>query len=107
MQHAFDEHLATNRYYDRNFQAEAAKILPGEYCVSDRGMLLVTVVGSSLAFSLGMGASSYLGTVIPAAISGYAIGGTTLGAFGVMACGTVFAIGFAVAAGAYVNHFSS
>ena len=24
-----------------------------------------------------------------------------------MACGTVFAIGFAVAAGAYVNHFSS
>lgn len=67
----------------------------------------VQVVGSSLAFSLGLGASSYLGAVIPAAISGYAIGGTTLGALGVMACGTVFAIGFAVAAGAYVNHFSS
>lgn len=67
----------------------------------------VQVVGSSLAFSLGMGASSYLGTVIPAAISGYVIGGTTLGALGVMACGTVFAIGFAVAAGTYVNHFSS
>lgn len=49
MQHAFDEHLATNRYYDRNFQAEAAKILPGEYCVSDRGMLLVTVLGSCVA----------------------------------------------------------
>lgn len=49
MQHAFDEHLASNRYYDRNFQAEAAKILPGEYCVSDRGMLLVTVLGSCVA----------------------------------------------------------
>lgn len=49
MQHAFDEHLATNRYYDRSFQVEAAKILPGEYCVSDRGMLLVTVLGSCVA----------------------------------------------------------
>ena len=49
MQHAYDEHLANNRYYDRNFQAEAAKILPGEYCVSDQGMLLVTVLGSCVA----------------------------------------------------------
>ena len=65
------------------------------------------VVGSSLAFSVGIGAATYLGASIPAAISGYAIGGTTLGALGVMASGTVFAIGFAVAAGAYVNHFSS
>ena len=31
MQHAFDEHLANNRYYDRHFQIDAAKILPGEY----------------------------------------------------------------------------
>ena len=49
MQHAYDESLASNRYYDRNFQAEAAKILPGEYCVSDQGMLLVTVLGSCVA----------------------------------------------------------
>lgn len=49
MQHAFDEHLAANRYYDRNFQSEAAKILPGEYFVSDQGMLLVTVLGSCVA----------------------------------------------------------
>lgn len=49
MKHAYDEHLANNRYYDRNFQAEAAKILPGEYCVSDQGMLLVTVLGSCVA----------------------------------------------------------
>ena len=49
MQHAYDEHLANNRYYDRSFQAEAAKILPGEYYVSDTGMLLVTVLGSCVA----------------------------------------------------------
>ena len=67
----------------------------------------VQVVGTSLAFSVGTGAGVYLGASVPAAISGYAIGGTTLGALGVMASGAVFAIGFAVAAGAYVNHFSS
>jgi chemotaxis protein CheD len=49
VQHAYDESLANNRYYDRNFQVEAAKILPGEYCVSDQGMLLVTVLGSCVA----------------------------------------------------------
>lgn len=49
MQHAYDEHLADNRYYDRHFQADAAKILPGEYFVSDSGMLLVTVLGSCVA----------------------------------------------------------
>lgn len=49
MQHAYDEELASNRYYDRNFQLTAAKILPGEYYVSDEGMLLVTVLGSCVA----------------------------------------------------------
>ncbi|MBS1159919.1 MAG: CheD [Proteobacteria bacterium] len=49
MQHAYDEHLASNRYYDRSFQVDAAKILPGEYFVSDQGMLLVTVLGSCVA----------------------------------------------------------
>lgn len=49
MQHAFDEHLAANRYYDRHFNSEAAKILPGEYFVSNDGMLLVTVLGSCVA----------------------------------------------------------
>ncbi|MDD2883434.1 MAG: chemoreceptor glutamine deamidase CheD [Dechloromonas sp.] len=49
MQHAYDEHLAANRYFDRSFQSEAAKILPGEYFVSDQGMLLVTVLGSCVA----------------------------------------------------------
>ena len=49
MQHAYDENLATNRYFDRHFDTEAAKILPGEYFVTDKGMLLVTVLGSSAA----------------------------------------------------------
>ena len=49
MQHAFDEHLANNRYYDRHFQIDAAKILPGEYFVTESGMLLVTVLGSCVA----------------------------------------------------------
>jgi chemotaxis protein CheD len=47
--HAYDEHLASNRYHDRNFGLEAAKILPGEYFVSENGMLLVTVLGSCVA----------------------------------------------------------
>lgn len=49
VQHAYDENLAENRYYDRHFQREAAKILPGEYFVSGSGMLLVTVLGSCVA----------------------------------------------------------
>ncbi|WP_374278970.1 chemoreceptor glutamine deamidase CheD [Azonexus sp.] len=49
MVHTYDENLATNRYYDRHFGAEAAKILPGEYFVSSQGMLLVTVLGSCVA----------------------------------------------------------
>ncbi len=49
MSHAYDENLATNRYFDRHFDSEAAKILPGEYFVTDSGMLLVTVLGSCVA----------------------------------------------------------
>lgn len=49
MQHAYDEHLSSNLYYDRNFKSQAAKILPGEYFVSDQDMLLVTVLGSCVA----------------------------------------------------------
>ncbi|MFV5213277.1 chemoreceptor glutamine deamidase CheD [Azonexus caeni] len=49
MNHAYNENLAANRYFDRHFSSEAAKILPGEYFVSDQGMLLVTVLGSCVA----------------------------------------------------------
>lgn len=48
-QHAFEEVLAPNHYFDRNFDIEAAKILPGEYYVTARDMLLVTVLGSCVA----------------------------------------------------------
>lgn len=40
------EHLAGNRYYDRTFESEAVKVLPGEYYVTTSNMVLVTVLGS-------------------------------------------------------------
>jgi chemotaxis protein CheD len=49
VQHSYDEQLATNRYFDRKFGLEAAKILPGEYFVSSKEALLVTVLGSCVA----------------------------------------------------------
>lgn len=48
-QRAYEEVLAPNHYYDRNFEIEAAKILPGEYYVTGRDMLLVTVLGSCVS----------------------------------------------------------
>ena len=48
-QHSFEEVLAPNHYFDRNFNIDAAKILPGEYYVTGRDMLLVTVLGSCVA----------------------------------------------------------
>ena len=48
-QHGYEEVLAPNHYFDRNFACEAAKILPGEYYVTARDMLLVTVLGSCVA----------------------------------------------------------
>jgi len=47
--HGYEEVQAPNHYFDRNFNIEAAKILPGEYYVSARDMLLVTVLGSCVA----------------------------------------------------------
>lgn len=46
---SFEEVLAPTQYFDRNFNIEAAKILPGEYYVTSRDMLLVTVLGSCVA----------------------------------------------------------
>jgi chemotaxis protein CheD len=45
----YHEALATNIYFDRNFETKAAKVLPGEYYVTDRDMLIVTVLGSCVA----------------------------------------------------------
>lgn len=45
----FEETLAPNLYFDRTFGVEAAKILPGEYYVTRRNMLLVTTLGSCVS----------------------------------------------------------
>ena len=44
-----EEQLATNLYFDRSFDCEAAKILPGEYYYTHKPMLIVTVLGSCVA----------------------------------------------------------
>ena len=43
------EHLATNLFFDRSFNLHGAKILPGEYFVTTREMVLTTVLGSCVA----------------------------------------------------------
>ena len=48
----YQEILAPNVYYDRSFEKEAAKILPGEYYVTTRDMLIVTVLGSCVSVCL-------------------------------------------------------
>ena len=43
------EQFATNVYYDRTFDCDAAKILPGEYYYTTKDMLIVTVLGSCVS----------------------------------------------------------
>jgi len=43
------EQFATNVYYDRTFDCDAAKILPGEYYCTFKDMLIVTVLGSCVS----------------------------------------------------------
>lgn len=43
------EGMAANLYFDRNFDCNAAKILPGEFYVTTRNLVLVTVLGSCVA----------------------------------------------------------
>ncbi len=45
-------HLAPNVYYDRHFERQAVKILPGEYFVTSGDKLIVTVLGSCVAVCL-------------------------------------------------------
>ena len=45
----YQEVLSPNRYYDSTFDMEAIKLLPGEYYVTNRNMVLVTVLGSCVA----------------------------------------------------------
>lgn len=43
---------APNRYYDHRFEIEAVKILPGEYFVTSRPIVIVTVLGSCVSVCL-------------------------------------------------------
>ena len=52
MKYENNEHLAPNTYYDRHFDKEAVKILPGEYYVTTGDKLIVTVLGSCVAVCL-------------------------------------------------------
>lgn len=58
------ECFARNLYHDRDHDRDAAKLLPGEYFVSTRDMVLVTVLGSCVAacirdVRLGMGGMNH------------------------------------------------
>ncbi|HEY8086010.1 MAG TPA: chemoreceptor glutamine deamidase CheD [Methylophilaceae bacterium] len=46
---SFEESVAPNLYFDNSFNLEVAKILPGEYYVTRREMLLVTTLGSCVS----------------------------------------------------------
>lgn len=48
-EHGCIEYLATNLYFDKRFESQAVKVLPGEYYVTRRDMVLVTVLGSCVA----------------------------------------------------------
>lgn len=45
-------HLAPNIYFDRHFNRQAVKILPGEYYVTTGDKMIVTVLGSCIAVCL-------------------------------------------------------
>lgn len=52
MSRAYEEALSSNLYYDRTFDCEAAKILPGEYYCTSRDIVIVTVLGSCVSACL-------------------------------------------------------
>ena len=52
MEFDFVSSLAPNTYFDRNFDCEAVKILPGEYFVTQRDIVIVTVLGSCVSVCL-------------------------------------------------------
>lgn len=47
--HDYEEIVSPSKYFDRTFNVDAVKILPGEYYVTGRDMVLVTVLGSCVA----------------------------------------------------------
>lgn len=49
MGNPIDEQLANNFYFDKTFNCEAAKILPGEYYYTNKDIVIVTVLGSCVS----------------------------------------------------------
>lgn len=49
MPKANDDQIASNFYFDKNFNSKAVKLLPGEYFVTNQEIMLVTVLGSCVA----------------------------------------------------------
>ncbi|MDT0595225.1 chemoreceptor glutamine deamidase CheD [Glaciecola petra] len=52
MSEFFSDDLAPNRYFDKNFNIDAVKILPGEYFATQDSTLIVTVLGSCVSVCL-------------------------------------------------------
>lgn len=52
MSEFFNDDLAPNRYFDKNFNTDAVKILPGEYYATQDSTLIVTVLGSCVSVCL-------------------------------------------------------
>mgnify|MGYP003537661821 FL=1 len=52
MEYDFISSLAPTTYFDRHFNCEAVKILPGEYFVTQRDLVIVTVLGSCVSVCL-------------------------------------------------------
>ena len=47
MTEIIDDQVATNFYFDKNFNSQAVKLLPGEYYVTDKDVLpLVSVIAT-------------------------------------------------------------
>lgn len=49
MANPIEEQLATNQYFDKTFNCDAVKILPGEYYTTPRDLVIVTVLGSCVS----------------------------------------------------------
>lgn len=47
-----EKNMAPTRYFDSHFQCDAVKILPGEYFITNRKTLIVTVLGSCVSVCL-------------------------------------------------------
>lgn len=52
LRQAAQEHLATTKYFDRNFDISSIKVLPGEYYATSEDMMITTLLGSCVAVCL-------------------------------------------------------